>query len=56
VVHTYDFELQQTIAAGSRNRVVWGGGERLYRYGITNTFLRHHYLDQYLKRGIGNQT
>jgi iron complex outermembrane receptor protein len=37
VVHTYDFELQQTIAAGSRNRLVWGGGERLYRYGITNT-------------------
>jgi iron complex outermembrane receptor protein len=37
VVHTYDFELQQTIAAGARNRVVWGGGERLYSYGITNT-------------------
>jgi len=37
VVHTYDFELQQTIAAGSRNRLVWGGGERLYRYAITNT-------------------
>ncbi len=37
VVHTYDFELQQTIAAGSRNRIVWGGGERRYRYGITNT-------------------
>jgi iron complex outermembrane receptor protein len=37
VVHTYDFELQQSIAAGSRNRLVWGGGERLYRYGITNT-------------------
>jgi iron complex outermembrane receptor protein len=37
VVHTYDFELQQAIAAGSRNRVVWGGGERLYSYGITNT-------------------
>jgi iron complex outermembrane recepter protein len=37
VVHTYDLELQQTIAAGSRNRIVWGGGERLYSYGITNT-------------------
>ncbi len=37
VVHTYDIELQQAIAAGSRNRVVWGGGERLYSYGITNT-------------------
>jgi iron complex outermembrane receptor protein len=37
VVHTYDFELQQTIAAGSQNRIVWGGGERVYNYGITNT-------------------
>jgi iron complex outermembrane receptor protein len=37
VVHTYDFELQQAIAAGSRNRVVWGGGERVNSYGITNT-------------------
>ena len=37
VVHTYDLELQQMIAAGSRNRVVWGGGERIYNYGITNT-------------------
>jgi len=37
VVHTYDFELQQTIAAGSRNRLIWGGGERVYSYGITNT-------------------
>ncbi len=37
VVHTYDVEVQQTIAAGARNRIVWGGGERLYSYGITNT-------------------
>lgn len=37
VVHTFDFELQQTIAAGPRNRIVWGGGERIYNYGITNT-------------------
>jgi iron complex outermembrane receptor protein len=37
VVHTYDAELQQTVSAGSRNRLVWGGGERLYGYGITNT-------------------
>ncbi len=37
VVHTYDVELQQTIAAGSRNRLVWGGGGRVYSYGITNT-------------------
>ena len=37
VVHTYDFELQQAIAAGARNRIVWGGGERVYTYGITNS-------------------
>jgi iron complex outermembrane recepter protein len=37
VVHTYDFELQQTIAAGTSNRIVWGGGERIYTYGITNS-------------------
>jgi iron complex outermembrane receptor protein len=37
VVHTYDVELQQAIAAGLRNRIVWGGGERVYSYGITNT-------------------
>jgi iron complex outermembrane receptor protein len=37
VVHTYDVELQQTIAAGSRQRIIWGGGERVYSYGITNT-------------------
>ena len=37
VVHTYDFELQQAMAVSSRNRIVWGGGERIYSYGITNT-------------------
>jgi iron complex outermembrane receptor protein len=37
VVHTYDFELQQMIASGPHNRLVWGGGERVYDYGITNT-------------------
>jgi iron complex outermembrane recepter protein len=37
VVHTYDFELQQTIAIGASNRIIWGGGERYYGYGITNT-------------------
>ena len=37
VVHTYDLSLQQTIAAGARHRIIWGGGERMYRYGITNT-------------------
>ncbi len=37
VVHTFDLELQQTISAGSRNRIIWGGGERVYAYGITNS-------------------
>ena len=37
VVHTYDAEVQQTIVAGTSNRIVWGGGERLYSYAITNT-------------------
>jgi iron complex outermembrane receptor protein len=37
VVHTYDIELQQTIATGTANRIIWGGGERIYSYGITNT-------------------
>jgi iron complex outermembrane receptor protein len=30
-------ELQQTIAAGAYNRIIWGGGERVYAYGITST-------------------
>jgi iron complex outermembrane receptor protein len=37
VVHTYDLELQQSIALGAAHRLVWGGGERVTRYGITNT-------------------
>ena len=37
VVHTYDLELQQTIAATANQRIIWGGGERVYTYGITNT-------------------
>ncbi len=37
VLHTYDLEVQQTIAAGRYNRVIWGGGERVNSYGITNT-------------------
>ena len=36
VVHTYDASLQDAVMLGSRNRLVWGGGERLYSYGITN--------------------
>jgi iron complex outermembrane recepter protein len=37
VVHTYDLELQQAIVAGSWNRIMWGAGERVWTYGITNT-------------------
>ena len=37
VVHTYDLTLQQTIAAGEHHRIVLGGGERVYSYGITNS-------------------
>jgi iron complex outermembrane receptor protein len=36
VLHTYDLELQQSIEAGSRQRIVWGGGERLNSYSITS--------------------
>jgi iron complex outermembrane recepter protein len=35
VVHTYDMQVQQSIAA-SNHRIVWGGGERLNSYAITN--------------------
>ena len=37
VVHTYDLELQQTVALSGRNHLVWGAGERVWDYGITNT-------------------
>ena len=37
VVQTYDLQLQQSIDAGAANRIIWGGGERVYKYGITNT-------------------
>jgi len=37
VVQTYDLQLQQSIDAGTVNRIIWGGGERVYKYGITNT-------------------
>jgi iron complex outermembrane receptor protein len=37
VLNTYDLELQHSFALGSANNVVWGAGERVSRYGITNT-------------------
>lgn len=36
VLNTYDIELQQSVQLGSVQRLVWGGGERLNSYGITN--------------------
>ncbi|HEY0747025.1 MAG TPA: TonB-dependent receptor [Steroidobacteraceae bacterium] len=36
VLHTYDFEIQQSIDAGYHQRIVWGGGERVNSYAITN--------------------
>ena len=37
VLHTYDLEIQQNIALGTRDSVVWGAGERVNSYGLTNT-------------------
>ena len=37
VLHTYDVELQQQITPNGAHEIVWGAGERLNSYGITNT-------------------
>lgn len=37
VLHTYDVEIQDSMAAASNQRVVWGAGERVNSYGITNS-------------------
>lgn len=37
VLHTYDVELQQSLAAGRVNRLVWGAGERLNSYEIRDS-------------------
>ncbi len=36
VLHTYDIEIQQSINAWSRQRVIWGAGERINSYSIAN--------------------
>jgi iron complex outermembrane receptor protein len=36
VLHTYDIEIQQSIQAGSHQRIVLGGGERVNSYSITD--------------------
>jgi iron complex outermembrane recepter protein len=37
VLNTYDLEVQQSINAGAAQKIVWGAGERVNVYGITNT-------------------
>jgi iron complex outermembrane receptor protein len=36
-IDTYDAELQDSLALGSRNKLVWGAGARLARYRIHGT-------------------
>jgi iron complex outermembrane receptor protein len=36
VLHTYDLEVQDALSVGSRQKVVFGAGERINSYGITN--------------------
>ncbi len=36
LLDTYDIEFQQSFALGAYNRLIWGGGERLNRYSITD--------------------
>jgi iron complex outermembrane receptor protein len=37
ILRTYDLELQQSLALGSTHKVIWGAGERINDYDITNT-------------------
>jgi len=37
VLHTYDLEIQQRLAIGSTHKVVWGAGNRINSYNITNS-------------------
>ena len=39
VLHTYDIELQQRLQLGSSDEFLWGAGERVNSYGLTNTAL-----------------
>ena len=36
VLQTYDLSLQQNLSLGAAGDLVWGGGERVYNYSITN--------------------
>lgn len=37
VLQTYDLSLQQNLALGAAGDFVWGGGERVNQYSMTNT-------------------
>jgi iron complex outermembrane receptor protein len=37
VLRTYDVEIQQSLALGSAQKLIWGAGERVNDYEITNT-------------------
>ena len=37
VLRTYDLQIQQSVALGASHRLVWGAGERVDDYDITNT-------------------
>ena len=36
VLNTYDLEIQHNFSLGSWNSIVWGAGDRIYQYGITD--------------------
>jgi len=37
VLNTYDVQIQHSFSLGTANGIVWGAGERMSRYGITDT-------------------
>jgi iron complex outermembrane recepter protein len=37
VLDTYDLSLQQNLSLGAAGQLVWGGGERVNQYAISNT-------------------
>jgi iron complex outermembrane receptor protein len=37
VLHTYDLEIQDSVSAGANQRLVFGAGERINSYDITNS-------------------
>jgi iron complex outermembrane receptor protein len=36
ILNTYDLEVQHNFAMGSWNNIVWGAGDRILQYGITD--------------------